>query len=173
MKKWFLIFFLLLIMAISGCKWDSTLDIVTNSIAEDRISISKGEKDGVTCTLMCGYREEDYVLNGVSTNLIEFGVLTFSISGFTPFDYGEPTYVLNVGIDRFSGGLELNPYDSTLVADVEKVMNIDENVVAYLNLNGKTYEIHLNSISKQWQVTHSLALKTFVETYKKELKEHI
>ena len=172
MRRYFLIFFLSIFVLV-GCGVDATYDIVYRSLAEVRVSLAKGVKDGVEATLMCGYRECDYVYDGVRTEPIEFGVLTFSVDGFDKYDYGEPTYILNVGLDRFSGVLELNPFDSTLVADVGRVMNIEENVVAYLQLNGTKHTIYLNPVSSEWQVNYEGVLRIFVEEYCDILQQYI
>ena len=172
MRRIFLIFFLSIYMLV-GCSIDSTYDIVQGSLSEVRVSLAKGYRDGVVATLMCGYRECEYVYDGVCTESVEFGVLTFSIDGFDKYDYGEPTYVLNVGMERYSGVLELNPFDSTLVADVGKVMNIQENVVAYLHINGARYDIYLNPVSSEWQIDSDSVLHIFVDKYKDTLREYI
>ena len=173
MKRYFLVLFFVLIIMLSGCGKDKVIIALNNSIAEKRISLSKGECQGVKATLMSGYREQDYVINGNATNLIEFLVLTFYVDGFEAYDFLEASYILNIGIERFTGNLELNPYDNSLVADIGKMYNITENVMAKLMLNGKTYKIYFKSVSALWNIDADAAINIYCNSFRKELEHFV
>ena len=173
MKRYFLILFFVVISLLGGCGKDETFVALNNSLAEKRISLAYGECDGVKATIMTGYREEDYVINGVASNLIEFFVLTFYVDGFDAYDYGVATFVLNIGMDRFTGELELNPYDNSLVVDIGKIYDISENVMAKLNLLGKTYKIYFKPISSTWAISADMAIEIYYTTFKNELKNFV
>ena len=173
MKRYFLMLFFVVIILLGGCGKDTTLIALNNSIAEKRISLAYGECDGVQATIMTGYREEDYVINGKASSLIEFFVLTFYVDGFEAYDYGEATFVLNIGIDRFTGVLELNPYDNSLVVDIGKIYDVSENVMAKLNLLGKTYKIYFRLVTSSWAIDADRAMDIYYNTYKDDLKNFV
>ena len=173
MKRYFLILFFVVNIMLGGCYKDTTFIALNNSIAEKRISLVYGECDGVKATIMTGYREEDYVINGVASNLIEFFVLTFYVEGFDAYDYGEATFILNIGIDRFTGVLELNPYDNSLVVDIGKIYDVSENVMAKLNILGKTYKIYFKPVSSEWCINADSAIDIYYKTFKGDLKNFV
>ncbi|MBQ9791580.1 MAG: hypothetical protein IJW28_03235 [Clostridia bacterium] len=160
-------------MSVWGCGKDTTFIALNNSISEKRISVASGKTEGVSATIMCGYRERDYVINGVASELIEFCVLTFYIDGFEAYDFIKADYILNIGLDRFTGELELNPFDNSLVTDIGKIFNINENVMAKLQLNGKTYKIYFSAVSSDWAVGVDEAIKIYVDTFRTELKNYV
>ena len=78
------------------------------------------------CTLLFGkQREVDYKYDGFSTNLIPFGVITVKHNDSTNIKEGR--YVLYVGTEKFEGLFEKNPYDSSFVSDIGKVVDKNNN----------------------------------------------
>ena len=92
------IFFCCLIficLSLSGCM-GKLEKYLRNNISEYREFVVYGQDDGVSASLMCGEREVDYKINGIATELIEFGVLTINAEDETLLQDGVG-YVLFVG----------------------------------------------------------------------------
>lgn len=169
MKLFFL--FLCSLLLLSGCgnKYENSL---RSNIAEIREFLMEGKAEGVTASLICGKREKDYVINGYATTPIEFGVLTFKLDNIKDFDVTIANYVLLVGTIRYDGELEQNPFDQTLVADIGKIIDKNENIIAKLNIGEYSKEIQLNLINKDWKVDSNRVVEIVADIYKKDLDNY-
>lgn len=173
MKKYFLILFFIVMIGISACGKDSVIVAIEGSLAEKRIALVDSTTTGAYASIMTGYREEEYVINGIATELIEFCVVTFMIDGFEAYDYTKAQCVINIGIERYERDLELNPYDNSLVTDLGKIYNIDENVMARLLVNGKTYKFYFKPVSREWCVDSDSAIRIYADYFREDLQSFI
>ena len=168
------IFFLILIIQtlIVGCtsKYESLL---INNISEARQFIYVGEVDGIKTSFVCGCRESEYVANGVSTPLIDFGVITFKLPKDIELNKSIAQYVLSVGTSRYDGLLETNPFDGSLVADIGKV--VSKNDVASVKIIAGEFvkNIPLTLISDDWKVQYLDVIDIACKNYKNELRSFV
>lgn len=168
MKKFVLVFVLLICFALTGC--NSTYKEVSKNLSEVRYNIYVGETDTLKATFMCGKREKDYVINGYSSALIDFGIITVTLKKDLPHENAK--VVLTVDTNRYEELLEENPFDGTLVCDL-KLLTTSNDLTVKVFLNGKTEELKLQSVSSDWKITHVEALKLACKTLNNELKTHI
>lgn len=169
MKLFFL--FLCNILIFTGCnnKYENSLK---GNIAEIREFLMEGKSEEVTTSLICGKREKDYVINGYATSPIEFGVLTFKLDNIKDFDVSLANFILLVGTIRYDGVLGQNPFDQTLVADIGKIVDKKENIVAKLIIGEYSKEIKLNLINKDWKVDSNRVIEIVANNYKKDLDNY-
>lgn len=166
--KFFFIVLLLFSFSLFGCK--SKYDqILKDNTAELRMFLLQGSNDNVEGTLICGKREKDYVINGYATELIEFGVITFKLNNLEDYDYSNAHYVLFVGTTRYDGKLERNPFDDTLVADIKKIINPDENVTTKLNIGNYSVEMKMFFVGKDWRINYNDVYNIIIKNYKPQL----
>lgn len=168
MKKFVLIFVLMFSFVLTGC--NSTYKEISKNISEVRYNIYVGETDTFKATFMCGKREKDYVINGYTSGLIDFGIITITLKKDLPHDNAK--VVLTVDTNRYEDILEENPFDGTLVCDLKLITNSSDLTIKVF-LNGKTDEIKLNSVSSDWKIDHNEALKLACKTLNSELKTQI
>ena len=138
-------------MFFSSCG-SSQVRLLRNNCAEYMLFRMASESDGGKCNLICGYRESEYVINGVATDRIEYGVLTFDMYDIDNMDVGLAEYTLMVGDEKYSGVLLQNPYDNTLICDIKCIINRKERVVAILNVGDYEEIFALNNIDAEWKV---------------------
>lgn len=164
------IIFLLLasFMLFTSCNGKN--NYLEDNIAEVREYLFEGKRDNVNVTFVCGKREKDYVLNGYATELIDFGVLTFDIEDKENYSIENAKYVLTVGTTRYDGDLQKNPFDGTFVADIKKIINVENSVSAKIMLGELVKEIKLERIDSNWQVSANDILKIVSKNFKNEIK---
>lgn len=143
---------------------------IDKNISEIRESLYEGSCDDFNVTLVCGEREKDYVLNGISTSNIEFGVLTFDIKNMEISEKNELKYVLNIGTERYSGELEINPFDNTLVADIHKKVTGNENIRAKVILDDFVKEVKLEKVDCDFSINSSDVKKIISKNFKDDIK---
>ena len=166
------LFFCLLcgLMFLSGC--DAKLEQnIWDNVAEYRQFVVFGDNDNMSVTFMCGKREVDYKSDGVATDLIPFGVITITLDRNIPID--TMNYVLYVGTEKYTGDLQQNPFDKTLVADIGKIVDQTQNISIDVILNGEKYSLKLNRIDNDWVVSMHDCVKIFVDKYKEDIKSFV
>jgi len=161
----FIFFVLIAIFVFSGCSRSKYID---NNIAEIREVIYEGKCEDFNVSLICGERESDYKFNGYVTPLIEFGVLTFDVTN-EQLNVENSQFVLFVGTEKFSGELQKNPFDGTLVTDVKKKITNNSGVSAKLILGDFEKEIKLTRLDIEWEIS----AEDVKDIIKKEFKEEI
>lgn len=161
-----LIFFLISIFLFSGC---SKNDYINENISEIRNFLYEGVADNVVATLVCGYREKDYILDGYSTDLIEFGVLTFDIKDGI---YKTAKFSVFYNENVIEGELVQNPFDNTLVVDLKKIIDVSEITVS-IELEDNKREIKLKRLDTNWKVSSEEVKNIITKNFKEEINNLI
>ena len=143
-----------------------------DNIAEIRNNIFIGENENVKATFMSGKREKEYVINGTSTLLIEFGVITFALLGDNVTRAKTGNYKVIIDSKTYEGQLELNPFDNTYVADLGSMFDSSDNIYASINVGSFESEVTLELKNGDWQTSSTDALQIACKTLKKELKDY-
>lgn len=169
MKLFFLILSSIFILSSCGSSYENML---RKNTSEVRRYYLDGSNENINCTLIMGERESNYMVNGYSTDCVQFGVLTFDIKD-TQLNKSTAKYKLTVGTDIFSGDLQENPFDHTLVADIKKIVDANKKIVATIMADGFESKIELNYINKGWKTDSDTIYSLLVKKYKKELKTFV
>ena len=106
-------------------------------------------------------------MDGKNSPLVPYGVIVLKTSK----NIGKnPSFVIKSGDKIYSGQMEVNPYDSSFVADICKEI-IGEEEIAF-SLPEQNFEILLKNLSKDWKTTQNKALDIFLKHKKNELKKY-
>ena len=127
-------------------------NLLKSNTAEVREFVFEGQVNDIKANLICGLREKEYKINGYATELIEFGVLTFEMSNIGDYDTSLASFVIFVGDSKYDGVLEQNPFNNTLVADIKKIIDKNEKVVAKIIIGEYSQEVPLCLVNKNWKV---------------------
>lgn len=141
-----------------------------NSIAEVRQNIYIGENESMVASFMAGKREEDYVINGVATPLIEFGVIAVSLQNVNISYAKIGSFALISGKNTYTGELQLNPFDNSYVADIGKIIDTDDDISLTVTIGSFTSDISLQKNNTAWKLDSNDALKSACKALKTELK---
>lgn len=156
-------------LALAGCN-NKYYALTKENIAEERHNLFVGESENISATFMCGYREEDYVINGYNTTLIPFGVVTVEVKSENITKNDSASYSLLIGTNRYDGIMEQNPFDGTYVADIKQLITISDDLTLDFTLGSFSQKINLKNISDSWQVTYDQALKIACDELKPFIK---
>lgn len=165
MKLFFLVLFAC--MTLVGCG-NSYEKMLKNNTAEIREIYMEGSSDDVNVSLVCGHREKVYIANGYATELIEFGVLTFTIDNEEILD-NIVTFELTVGTNKYNGDLQKNPFELNYMADIKKVIDPSQNVTATLVYGDKKINIKLENVAKAFKVSSFDVYKIIAKKMKGEI----
>ena len=165
LKYFCIVFFIFFVAVLSiSCK-KSIEEIISNNISETREHLFVARQGDIYASFTDGMREENYIMDGTSSLLVEYGVLVVK----TNLDLGKnPTFSLKVMDKTYTGSMEINPFDSTYVADIgEKIAVCNQIFLTIASLD----EMALDLISSSWAITSSKALNIFIMTHKADLEK--
>lgn len=173
MKKVLAIFSLIFVIIFTfGCDNNLT-KIVSESISEVRYNLFEIQNEQLSVFFTSGFREDPYVIDGISNAKKEFGVVTVRFLTDISDYSGLPSFVLTVNDMDFDGDFELNPFDQTYVQDIETFVLDDSTISIKVLWNSFEFEGNLTNISKNFVINYKDALKITVKEFKPQLKKMI
>lgn len=141
MKKFcFFILFFMLSFCFVSCGLKNKVQINVSEMDEVLLS---GEDENFFVTLCIGKRENPYIVDGISCELIDFAVLTAHKKG-NNISSTDVLFSLNLKNDRKTGVFEVNPFDGSFVVDLLSVGDDLENVSVDITQGEKTFNIALS-----------------------------
>lgn len=165
----FLVVIFALMGFVSGC--GKSLDyLLLNNISEVQESVFVGSCKGVQATFITGYREEEYIKNGISLGSIPFAVLTIASEEKTALIVDN--FELVIGENMYLGTLLKNPYTNEYQADLGSVVSGDSAVVS-LNINGEQIDVAMLSISDGLNYGAYDAIKMVAESRGESFKPYL
>lgn len=169
-SRWLLVLpFTLMAVLLFGCNGTKYYNISKNHLSEIRYNLFVAENEHVKVSFMSGQREKEYVIDGTSSTLTNFGVVTFTVLDSKQNTEGA-TYQVTVGTQVFSGALEENPFDHTLVADIQTIVENTATVTAKITIGEWQQQLTLSSVSQNWVVDHNEALKIACKQLQKSME---
>lgn len=166
--------FLLIIAATSlfcGCSCGVN-GMVWNNISEMVDFVVCGESEDYRVSLMCGRRELNYKKDGISNELIPYGVVTlYCLEEDSKIE--NVNFILFVGTKQYKGNMEKNFFDGSWVADIKKVVDVDENISIDIYVNQIKSSMKLNSINENWTQDSNDIVNLLVREYKDAVKSFV
>lgn len=158
---------LLCLFFLCSCGGNQTPNnIIENSLSEYRKNLFVYKNNNYLVTLTSGERESNYIMDGVKSDLVDFGVVTVKFNDI--FAGSKLQFELKIDNDTYSGEFERNPYDNTFVFDIGKQVK-DESTVSLYFVDFDE-NVDMKCISKDWEYDHLDALEIFAEAHKEEIK---
>ena len=149
----------------SSCK-ESEYEICRREISETRECFYFVRNSDFVASFTSGQREGDYQLDGVHTEMVDYGVLVVDFVDKTLTKL--PQFLLEIDGEKYAGIMEFNPYNNTFCVDIEKRMSGGEKVVVSLPDFG--FLDTLVYISDMWQVDHNLATEIAISAFGERIK---
>lgn len=147
------------------CGCDATVNVVQNNMSDMRINYFEGKDENIYVNLSCGYREENFVYDGISTNPVECGVLILGY--FNTCTYASISVILTVDNIETEYILEKSPYENVFMEDIGKILT-EKNQIS-LKLKNQENEINIVCISKEWEIDYKKAIEIGVTHFKQEI----
>ena len=176
MKKKIITFALILfgLATLSACG-KTKLNLADYCI-EKRCNLFTASDSNYTISLSTGKREENYSLDGVVGNMVDFGVVTFSRLDKNPMANDTYHYDITIGEEVYSGDLIKSDLDNTYSVDLGIALQDDAEVSAKVSFTGYTFEQNLISTSQDFSVGADQALgiatKELNESVNNVMKDH-
>lgn len=167
MKKFICcIFACLLTFCFTGCS-NQIVILVKENMSDLRINYFSGASANMYANISCGYREQDFFYDGVSTKKLECGVLSLGFN--TIYSYSTISIVLNINEEEKEYVLNHSPFENLYMVDIEKILSEDDKISLRLK-NGEEI-IDLINQSKDWKIQYDKAITIAVNYLKDELNK--
>ncbi len=172
MKKKIFVCLLLLVAVFSFTACGKTDVNLADFVIEERYNIYSGADNNYMVTFSSGMREENYALDGIKNNMIEFGILTISKIDNTAMKQQDYSYNITIGDFNASGTLTKNDYyNGCYSVDVNKAALNNEPVTVNITANNVAFSKELDNNSKDFSVDKSAALNIANSELKTEVSE--
>ncbi len=148
-----------------GCS-ENLSNLVKENMSDLRINYFEGKTELFYADLSCGYREQNFAYDGVSTKKTECGVL--SVEFKKTYSYLSICVNLDIDGDTKEYVLLKSPFENKYMIDIEKIVN-EKNAIK-LSLKNQDDYCDLINVSKDWKIQYEDALNIGIETFKEELK---
>ena len=170
MKKKLIIFLMLAvcIFSLTACK-SSKIDI-NDYLIEERNNLFTSQDNIYSATLSTGLREENYNLDGIVNNKVEFGILTLTRLDNQPLANDNYSFMIKINENTYTGMLEKSEVDNSYSADIEAIAPNDATVNVEITFTGYNYSQNLTNSSNEFTVDKSTAISLANDSLKDELK---
>lgn len=147
---------------------NSLQEEVSKNISEYREDFFFASDDNYIVSFTDGKREKDFITNGDSTSLVDFGVLLLK----SKQDLGnKPKFKLTINDKVYEGDFERNPFDNTYVVDLQVRVNKEDNIL--FELPEMNVKMQLLCLSKNWQIDVNKALNIFIDYNEQKLSTYL
>ena len=170
MKKIFLTSLLLVLTLVFSACGANKIDVVLDNLAEVRYNVFSGENEEFSATFMSGKREDPYIVNGTCEKQTEFGMLCVKYKKSDMPIVAQ--YKLDVNGTEYTGNLEYNKYDSTLMVDIKKVVDDNAKINLTISTTNGDLTCALDAKTDNLQITWRSALEIALETLDTKIDEY-
>ncbi len=159
MKKKLLIVGVLLVgmLSLNACG-QSKIDL-SDYLIEQRNNLFVAEDDIYSVSFSSGLREENYALDGVCGDMVEFGIVTLARQDGGTLADDTYTYVITIDGQDYTGFLSANDTDNSYSADIENVAGNDSEVSIQISFTGYLFSAELDNVSIDFAVDGTAALE--------------
>ena len=171
MKKKILVFMLLAISLISLSACGSTKINLSNYLIEKRTSLYTAEDELYSVTFSSGTREQDYQLDGIINDMVDFGIITLSRLDNNPLANDTYTYTVQINDQTYTGFLEPSSVDNSYLADIGAAAPSDASITVQITFTGYSFNKELTNTSSLFSVNGEKAIEIANEELKEELKQ--
>jgi len=165
-KAMLLALFLTFCVTLVGCS--NTMEkVVKDNMSDLRINFFEGNNDEYSVNISCGYREEAFAYDGVSTKHVECGVVSLEFNETKSYSY--ISIILTINDEEKEVLLEKSPYEEIFMADIEKIIHNDSSVS--VKLKNQENVVHLTEKSSSWKIDYKKAISIGTNNFIKELND--
>ena len=169
MKKKILMFLLLAVGLISFSACGSTKIDLSQYLIEKRTTLYTAEDELYSVTFSSGTREQDYELDGIVGEMIDFGIVTLSRLDNAPLADDTYTYTVQINDQTYTGFLEKSSIDNSYLADIGACAPADAIVKIQITFTGYSFNEELSNTSNLFSVDVNRAIEIANESLKEEL----
>ena len=139
-------------------------------LIEERNNLFTAQDELYTVTLSSGLREENYALDGIVNNKIDFAILTIVRNNSNPLSNDTYTYKVIVNDQTYTGDMERSSSDNSYSADLMINIPADATVNAEIKFTGYTFNQAMENTSNSFTVDKAKAIEIANSELKTELE---
>lgn len=143
-------------------------DKINACVSEYRENYFYTKSGDISASFTDGKREKNYVYDGKSSQLVDYGVILVFVKDFAG---DKLKFEMKINDEMLAGEMERNPFDKSFVFDIERKVKSTDNLALYLVDFDAT--LNLENLSKSWKISCAQALTIFINANKIELKKYI
>lgn len=170
MKKKILVFLLLSVCLISFSACGSKDINLSQYLIEKRSTLYTAEDELYSVSFSSGTREQDYKLDGIVGEMVDFGIVTLSRLDNAPLADDSYTYTVQINDQTYTGFLEKSSVDNSYLADIGACAPADASVKIQITFTGYSFNEELSNTSNQFLIDADKAIEIANENLKEELK---
>lgn len=169
MKKiLFITFMLIAPLILMGCSNNLSVRLQDN-LSEVRFNLFTASNEKINVNFTSGFREDPYVINGISENKKEFGVITVKFLCDISTKEGTPKFVITINEMDFDNEFILNPFDQTYVQDISTFVLDDSTIFIKITWQDFYFESELVNESNNFNINHKQALNIFIKEFETDI----
>ena len=112
---------------------------ITNYLIEERDNLFSANDSVYTATFSTGKRENNYNLDGVINEMVDFGVLTLFRNDNTTLANDKYTYLVKINDESYTGFLSQSLNENSYSADLQIRANDDDKISVEISFTGYTF----------------------------------
>lgn len=170
MKKKILVFLLLSVCLISFSACGSKDIDLSQYLIEKRTTLYTAEDELYSVSFSSGTREQDYKLDGIVGEMVDFGIVTLSRLDNAPLADDSYTYTVQINDQTYTGFLEKSSVDNSYLADIGVSAPADASIKIQITFTGYSFNEELSNTSNQFLIDADKAIEIANENLKEELK---
>lgn len=169
MKKKILILLLFIfgITTLSACGKNKIN--LADYVIEERESLYTAHDDIYSVSLSSGLRENNYALDGIVNEMVDFSILTLNRNDNQPLANDTYTYIVKINEDTHTGFLTKSEINNTYSTDLEISIPKDSVINVKISFTGYTFDKDLENTSNSFNVDKNSALNIANEQLKNDI----
>lgn len=167
MKKVWLVAMLAVCLIFGGCQ--SKVEKYDASLSERQLAYMDAEKDGDTVTLISGFREDPYTIDGKTEGRADYTVVTFRPKE-APVG-ASYTYSMHIDSVLYEGNLYKHPFDNSYSFEVATQVKSDTVAITIEETSGYVVNFDLKSKITADMIDSEVALEIALIRLKSRVKE--
>lgn len=172
MKKKILICCLLSVTPLLFCACGKTNKFdISQHLIEERNCLFTAQDDIYSVTLSSGIRENEYCLDGVKNDMVDFSILSLSKLDGSSLSNDTYTYVVTINDESFTGYLIKSEIDNSYNVDLGLHLSNEDKINAKITFTGYSIDEEMTNTTKDFVINKSQAIETANKELKSKLKQ--
>ncbi len=156
------------LIPLTACNLNKSSDL-SQYLIEERQNLFTANDNLYTATLSTGLREDNYALDGVVNEKVDFAILSFYKNNNDPMANDTYSYTVTVGENIYTGQLQKSTSDNSYIADLGEKLDLTQNISTEIKFTGYNFNQEMCNTSNSFNVDNATAIKIA----NKELKSKI
>ncbi len=157
------------LVGLTACGKQTNINL-DNLVIEQRENLFVAQDSLYQVSYSGGMREQDYAFDGVKTEMVPFGIVTFNRLNFEPLAEDSYNYVVNIDGVEYTGTLENDQIENSYSIDLGVNALNTSTINVKIDFTGYSFNQELSNVSSEFAVDQASALKIANNELSSQLK---